>query len=188
MRNNVIVFLLLIMLFSLPSCYQDDSQLSQSENIDWAAETVASIAIGNRLCDVMGFPNQNDPPKFDWTNITGTNDIETDYDNFSITLDSNQFECNSSIRIHIKNNNNKPYAFYPIPYIEKFDPKNQSWERLIYAPDEVYYASSWHTGIDIVTLYFNPYYVSTPLEPGEYRFIIFLGNNQFFSPHFNIEE
>lgn len=192
------LFLLLLMLITLAGCsnttdhdYKNTQSLNGDEqigddNIDLSEETAFPVDIGERLCDVMGFPDQSIPPKFEWINLSDTDDIETEYNNFSITLGSDQFRYNSQIRIHIKNNNGKPYAFYPIPYIEKYNSSNQIWERLIYAPDEVYYASGWYTGIDAVTLYFNPYYVSAPLEAGKYRFIVFVGEHEFYSQEFYI--
>lgn len=171
--------------YKSPQPYHSDEQINDVNN-DWLEETACPVDIGERLCDIMGFPDQSVPPKFEWINLSDTDDIETGYDNFIITLDSDQFRYNSQIRIHIRNNNGKPYAFYPIPYVEKYNSLNQKWERLIYAPDEVYYASGWYTGIDAVTLYFNPYYVSTPVETGKYRFIVFVGEHEFYSPEFYI--
>ena len=198
MKHKLLLFLLLLMLITLVGCtnttdpdykspqpYHSDEQINDVNN-DWLEETACPVDIGERLCDIMGFPDQSVPPKFEWINLSDTDDIETGYDNFIITLDSDQFRYNSQIRIHIRNNNGKPYAFYPIPYVEKYNSSSQKWERLIYAPDEVYYASGWYTGIDAVTLYFNPYYVSTPVETGKYRFIVFAGEHEFYSPEFYI--
>ncbi len=196
-KNKFLLLFLLLMLITSVGCsnatdhdYKNPKPINSdeqiSDDIDWSEETAFPVDIGKRLCDIMGFPDQSVPPKFVWTNLSDTDDIETEYNNFSITLDSNHFRYNSQIRIHIKNNNGKPYAFYPTPYIEKYNSSNHIWERLIYAPDEVYYASGWHTGIDAVTLYFNPYYVSTSLEAGKYRFIVFAGEYEFYSPEFHI--
>lgn len=199
MKKIFLIFLTIILILALISCSpasndgvlsvsSNDNNQSGNQNIDWAEKTASPIAIGNRLCDTMGFPDQSIPPKYEWINLSGTDDVEIEYNNFSITLDSDQFQYNTLIRIHIKNNNGKPYAFYPIPYIEKYNSSSQNWERLIYAPDEVYYASGWHTGIDAVILYFNPYYVSTPLETGKYRFIVFVGEHELYSPEFYISK
>lgn len=200
MKNKFLLLLLLLMLITSVGCskatgHNDknpqpmnrDEQISDG-NVDWSEETAVPVEIGERLCDIMGLPDQSVPPKFEWVNLSDTDDIETEYNNFSITLDSDQFRYNSQIRIHIKNNNGKPYAFYPIPYIEKYNSSDQIWERLIYAPDEVYYTSGWHTGIDAVTIYFNPYYVSEPLDAGQYRFIVFAGECEFYSPEFYISK
>ena len=150
-------------------------------NIDWFEQTASPIVVGNRLCDVLGFPDQSVPPKYEWVNLSETDDVETEYDNIDIALDYKTYRSNSIIRIHISNKNNKPYGFYPVPYVEKYDYNTNTWERLIYAPDEAYYAVGWYTGVGDVTLYFNPFYMAQPIEIGEYRFIVFVGEGVLFT-------
>lgn len=164
----------------------NSGELATTEEKVWADETCAPVEIGNRLCDMMGFPDQSVPPKYEWGNPEGIDDMETEYDNISITLDADVFKYNSKIRIIIKNNNNKPFVYYPIPYVEKLNTDNNSWERLIYAPDAAYYGLGWHMGTNDPVVYFNPYFLSTPIEPGQYRFIIFAGEKEFYSPAFEI--
>ena len=197
MKKVFLAFQIIVLIMALISCSptsnnsdlsasSNDINQSETQNIDWSEETASPIAIGNRLCDTMGFPDQSVPPKYEWINLSGTNDIETEYDNFDITLDYESYKFNSIIRIHISNKNDKPYSFYPIPYIEKYNSSSNTWERLIYAPDEAYYGAGWHTGIDDVTVYFNPYYLAQPIESGEYRFIVFAGEKEFYSKSFTI--
>ena len=134
----------------------------------------------------MGLPDQSVPPKFEGGAQGDADYMEKEYDDFSITLDRAEFKCNSKIRIHVQNNNGKPYWIYPVPYLEKYNADSQAWERLIYAPDEAYYATGWHMGSNGYTIYFDPNYVSTPMEEGEYRFIVFAGHKEFYSPAFTV--
>ena len=164
-----------------------DSSLETGVLIDTIPlETASPVDIGKRLCDIMGFPDQSVPPKYTWVNSSGTDDVETKYDKIDIRLDYDSYYVNSIIRIYISNGNNKPFGYYPVPYVEKYNSTKDLWERLIYAPDEVYYASGWHTCFGNVTLRFNPYYMTEPLKSGEYRFIIFAGGKEFYSPKFSI--
>lgn len=200
MKKLLLIFLTALLIMTLTSCIGLSAQrpaggISAGTNeadpwdkspIDWPSATVAPVAVGNRLCDHMELPDQSVPPKFEANAHVDADYMEKEYDSFSVTLDRAEFKCNSKIRIHVKNNNDKPYWVYPVPYLEKYDADSQTWERLIYAPDEAYYAAGWHMGLKDYTMYFDPNYVSTPMEEGEYRFIVFVGHKEFYSPQFNV--
>ena len=196
MRTNKIrilpLFLLILLFFT--SCDKknlfEETQALVSGNTKTLinpVETVESVQFGDRLCDHLGFPDQSQPPVFNGAFFPGVSEIETDYSGIQVSLDSSSFKKNCLIRIHIENKYGKPYLLYPIPYVELFNEDNSSWDRLTYAPDELYYATDiWNTCVDKSDLCFNPNYLSTRIIEGKYRFIIFAGDKTIYSSDFYI--
>lgn len=179
--SRAILVILLLLTLAFVGCNSDGGQKS-SDREQNNTETPSK----NRLCDTMGYPDQSVSPRFDWINSSDEDDMETEYDNFSITLDKDESEQNQHIKISIQNNNGKPFGYYAVPYVEKYDGNTQKWERLTYAPDEVYYSGNWYTGLGKTNIDFDPYFMVEPMTSGEYRFIIFAGGKEFYSPSFNV--
>ena len=114
MKRILLLLQLMIIAITLIGCtsssgHEDLSVASDKKsqlittNIDWFEQTASPIVVGNRLCDVLGFPDQSVPPKYEWVNLSETDDVETEYDNIDIALDYKTYRSNSIIRIHISN-------------------------------------------------------------------------------------
>ena len=92
---------------------------------------------------------------------------------------------NEVIKVHVKNNNEKPFGLFSVLFVERYS-KEDKWQRLTYAPNEYYYAS-WGTCLGSSVLTYDPYYLVEKNEPGVYRFILLCGGKHIYSPEIEIK-
>lgn len=190
-----LILILLTILVSITACTKipDDSPVDAistehtSGILEDEDETVARINKEDRLCEELGYPDQSNPPEYEWTNLSDTSDVETVYDNIEISLSRTTYSFMSLIKIRVTNHNQKPFALFPVPYLEVWSEESNGWERLTYAPDRWYYLTGCATCFSSTIIRFDPNYVIEDLKAGKYRFLVFCGKKTFYSPEFNLE-
>ena len=174
-----IILILIPFLIVLTSCTNSEKSI--------VIETVDLRNKSERLCEKLGYPDQSVPPEY-YGAWQSKPDQEENFDNMKIWFDKDNYKINELIAIHVQNKNNKGYAYYPVPYVEIFNKDKNEWERLTYAPDQCYWEGTWHFSLHgYAKLLYNPYFLCADNVAGEYRFIVFCGDNhEIYSPSVTI--
>lgn len=115
--------------------------------------------------------------------------LETDYSNVvaSTELESYPFNTNRIV-VCVRNMNiGKGFYLYSVPFVEQY--KDSEWIRLDYQPPELGTFHQCLCALESNTtkpqetyLDFKPKYVTSKLEPGDYRLVVFAGDKVIYAP------
>lgn len=107
---------------------------------------------------------------------------ETDYSQITATAEQESYPVNAEeLIVNIRNPSNKKFIFYQSCYLEQ--KSGWSWKRLNHQPDSLHFGFGWMRAMDGYTiLTVRPENVRQTLKPGEYRFVVFVGNEVLYAP------
>lgn len=178
MKKRIICVVILLLLFAnLLSCNNDEPDIDSDTGDAYYADTSLEKEISDAVETLAYEP---DPQEY-----------ETMYDNMIISLEKEAYSVDfDNIKINITNGNGNPFVIKNAAYMEKYIAEDATWEKLtyIYSPGKPWIEAPNRQIFDsYYSINVSPDNIKEKLTPGTYRFIINIGEKDFYSPEFELE-